>query len=143
MNNGEIELTQTISQNSVHNILALTEDLVKTKLMTIENLIESTKVFLTTWLLIIFWDNCTTPYVPFYQCCFNLYGHVADQCWRPFVRLKHVLNGIFNHVLNVHHWLLLLMNSYVVRNVWNARASFLGILIFGHLYDTHTSCLMM
>jgi hypothetical protein len=61
MNNGEIELTQTISQNSVHNILALTEDLVKTKLMTIENLIESTKVFLTTWLLIIFWDNCTTP----------------------------------------------------------------------------------
>ena len=61
MNNGEIELTQTISQNSVHNIVALTDDLVKTKLMTIENLIESTKVFLTTLLLIIFWNNCTTP----------------------------------------------------------------------------------
>lgn len=34
MNNGEIELTQTISQKSVQNIVALTEDLVKTKLMT-------------------------------------------------------------------------------------------------------------
>jgi len=54
MNNGEIELTQTISQKSVQNIVALTEDMVKTKPMTIENLIESTKVFLTTWLLIIF-----------------------------------------------------------------------------------------
>jgi len=61
MNNGEIELTQTISLKSVQNIVALTEDLVKTKLMTIENLIEPIEVFLTTWLLIIFWKNCTTP----------------------------------------------------------------------------------
>jgi hypothetical protein len=52
MNNGEIELTQTINQKFVQNIVALTEYLVKTKLMTIENLIESTEVFLTTWLLI-------------------------------------------------------------------------------------------
>jgi hypothetical protein len=41
MNNGEIELTWTISQKSVQNIVALTDDLVKTKLITIENLIDS------------------------------------------------------------------------------------------------------
>jgi hypothetical protein len=41
MNNGEIELTWTISQKSVQNIVTLTDDLVKTKLITIENLIDS------------------------------------------------------------------------------------------------------
>lgn len=44
MNSAEVQLNQGVSQMSGHTTVSLCEDLLNTKRMTIENLIESTEV---------------------------------------------------------------------------------------------------
>jgi len=44
MKAAKIDMSQGVSQMSAHQSVSLTEDLLKTKKMTIENLIEATKV---------------------------------------------------------------------------------------------------
>jgi len=46
MNGGEVQMTQGVSQMTSHSAVNLSDELLSTKLMTIEDLIESNEVFI-------------------------------------------------------------------------------------------------